>query len=163
MEPNARSRADLPHVNLPDIKAEQITDIFRTCSLTPKVSLGHVVITMAARDELTREDVALGLFRHSRGDWGEVDSGDWRENNISLSRNHRLLSSYSSKKGGRFGSLRKPIALRRQFFFLLIIETFGCFAPHAGCGRSNQFKGPRSVSTKGPASLTLCQIESGRF
>ena len=34
-------------------------------------SLGQMVITPAAREQLNPEDVTLGLTRHACGDWGD--------------------------------------------------------------------------------------------
>jgi hypothetical protein len=41
------------------------------------------------------------LDRHAKGDWGEVDSHDARENEISLLRRFRLLSNYTTVAGDR--------------------------------------------------------------
>ena len=41
------------------------------------------------------------LDRHSKGDWGELDSHDLRENEFSLERGLRLLSSYTTAAGDK--------------------------------------------------------------
>ena len=41
------------------------------------------------------------LDRHASGDWGEVDSHDAEENEISLHSGLRLLSSYTTGAGDR--------------------------------------------------------------
>jgi len=41
------------------------------------------------------------LDRHGNGDWGEVDSHDAKENEISLQSGLRLLSSYTTVTGDR--------------------------------------------------------------
>jgi hypothetical protein len=41
------------------------------------------------------------LDRHAKGDWGDVDSQDAKENEISLQRGFRLLSSYTTAAGDR--------------------------------------------------------------
>jgi hypothetical protein len=41
------------------------------------------------------------LERHANGDWGDVDSQDAKENEISLQRGFRLLSSYTTSAGDR--------------------------------------------------------------
>ena len=39
------------------------------------------------------------LARHVRGEWGELDEEDRRENQLSLKRGFRLLSSYRTHAG----------------------------------------------------------------
>ena len=39
------------------------------------------------------------LVRHMRGDWGEVDAQDAKENDLSVERGFRILSAYSLKNG----------------------------------------------------------------
>ena len=39
------------------------------------------------------------LSRHVRGDWGELDKEDRKENELSLKRGFRLLSSYRTNAG----------------------------------------------------------------
>ena len=41
------------------------------------------------------------LRRHARGDWGEVDLGDWGLNDLALVDGTRLLSAYRTAKGKR--------------------------------------------------------------
>jgi hypothetical protein len=41
------------------------------------------------------------LNRHANGDWGEVDASDAKENELSLQRGFRLLSSYTTAAGDR--------------------------------------------------------------
>ena len=41
------------------------------------------------------------LLRHARGDWGEVNSGDWVLNDESLESGDRVLSAYRTAKGVR--------------------------------------------------------------
>jgi len=61
--------------------------------------LGQCVITANAKDTLHPEDVKFALDRHSRGDWGELCQSDWKENEISLAQNMRLLSRYKDRAG----------------------------------------------------------------
>lgn len=68
----------------------------------PKFPLGHLVMTPGVADSLELEDIMAAVRRHVRGDWGEVDQDDWRENDLSLKEGFRLLSAYSSKDGVRF-------------------------------------------------------------
>ena len=41
-----------------------------------------------------RVNPAVLLTRHQKGDWGVLPDEDWRENEVSLRRGFRLLSSY---------------------------------------------------------------------
>jgi hypothetical protein len=41
------------------------------------------------------------LARHARGDWGELEPGDRRENDLSLKKGFRLLSAYKTSLGER--------------------------------------------------------------
>lgn len=67
-----------------------------------KFPLGAVVITASAKDVLHPEDVNLCLARHARGDWGELDAHDLRENELSLAQGFRLLSAYRDRSGVKF-------------------------------------------------------------
>jgi hypothetical protein len=41
------------------------------------------------------------LSRHVRGDWGEIDSHDWKANEVALKVGERLLSVYTTIRGVR--------------------------------------------------------------
>jgi hypothetical protein len=41
------------------------------------------------------------LYRHVRGDWGEIPPEDWEENEFSLTNTLRLLSAYRTRNGER--------------------------------------------------------------
>ena len=58
--------------------------------------LGQVVATPGALRLLEEvdEDSCFLLARHRRGDWGELDANDRRENELSLKHGWRLVSSY---------------------------------------------------------------------
>jgi hypothetical protein len=58
--------------------------------------LGRVVATPGALEALaeTGSDPAALLDRHGIGDWGELCEVDSQENEFSLNRGFRLLSSY---------------------------------------------------------------------
>lgn len=68
----------------------------------PKFSLGQVVITQTAAAVLPADEVAVAIRRHQRGDWGELDSHDTRENELSLEQGARLLSVYHTADGVKF-------------------------------------------------------------
>ncbi len=68
----------------------------------PLFELGRAVSTPGALEALTREDIGKALARHHRGDWGDVDRHDWRENETSLRESSRLLSVYQGTNGTKF-------------------------------------------------------------
>lgn len=67
-----------------------------------KFPLGQLVMTPGASHALTAEDVTAAVRRHVRGDWGEVEEDDRRENELSLREGFRLLSAYTSGDGEPF-------------------------------------------------------------
>lgn len=67
-----------------------------------KFHLGRLLITPGAEAILTNEDVLAALGRHVRGDWGEVDTDDAAENELSLRRGFRILSAYRASSGVKF-------------------------------------------------------------
>ena len=64
-------------------------------------SLGRVVATPGALEMLAEAgiDPAAILDRHVVGDWGELCEQDRQENEFSLNRGFRLLSSYPLPSG----------------------------------------------------------------
>ena len=69
---------------------------------TPAFRFGSIYITHGAQEKLLVRDVAAGLLRHLRGDWGDVCEADWKENQFSLKHGFRLLSSYADRNQHRF-------------------------------------------------------------
>ena len=67
-----------------------------------KFSSGQIVITPTALNTLSQTDVQTALVRHLRGDWGNVDEHDRKENELSLQRGFRLLSVYHAANGTKF-------------------------------------------------------------
>ena len=67
-----------------------------------KFPLGQTVITRNAMDQVDSADVQAALARHANGDWGDVDKEDWQENELSLRKGFRLLSSYTDRRGTKF-------------------------------------------------------------
>ena len=67
----------------------------------PLFPLGHVVATPGALEALHEagQEAQEFLFRHVRGDWGELTDDDWKENNFSVTRALRLLSAYALSTG----------------------------------------------------------------
>ena len=67
-----------------------------------KFSLGMIVVTRGVNDRVA-VDTSFSLFvleslkRHAKGDWGNLCDEDKRENDFSLDKHLRLLSSYQYK------------------------------------------------------------------
>ena len=60
----------------------------------PLVRLGTLLITKAAHDLLTPEEIASAIAKHLVGDWGDLPPCDWEANNEALLEGYRLLSAY---------------------------------------------------------------------
>jgi hypothetical protein len=56
--------------------------------------LGQLVVTRAAASRLTPDEIADGIVRHARGDWGDISPEDAAENELALREGFRLLSAY---------------------------------------------------------------------
>jgi hypothetical protein len=67
-----------------------------------KFRLGHIVSTPSALDQLTQDDILLGIQRHQAGDWGDVDDHDRAANDRALIEGTRILSVYHSAGGIKF-------------------------------------------------------------
>jgi hypothetical protein len=66
---------------------------------TTKFPLGHIVMTNGIRSLLAAHQTSVNvlaplLVRHQSGDWGEVDDGDKRQNDLSVHDGFRVLSAY---------------------------------------------------------------------
>ena len=70
---------------------------------SPRVSfpLGQVVGTPGALEAVktTGEELIMFLVRHNRGDWGELDDGDKRMNDLAVQAGERILSAYHLSDG----------------------------------------------------------------
>ncbi len=62
-------------------------------------ALGATVMTPGAMDALDPDELVTFIARHARGDWGEVDEADWKENDFSVANGYRILSAYCSRRG----------------------------------------------------------------
>ena len=64
---------------------------------------GSVVATPSALEALraSGDDPLVLLQRHLSGDWGDADEHDRRENELSVQRGWRILSSYMLTNGTR--------------------------------------------------------------
>ena len=69
----------------------------------PLFDLGQLVATPGALAALekTGQNAMDLLSRHVRGDWGELPKEDREENNLSLEKGFRLLSSYRTAAGDK--------------------------------------------------------------
>ncbi len=63
--------------------------------------LGQTVVTAHALDLLRPDEIALGLARHIRGDWGDLCPEDMLANENALTQGGRLFSAYG-QGAGRF-------------------------------------------------------------
>lgn len=67
-----------------------------------KFDPGHIVYTPGIEDLITSGYalvIAKSLARHLTGDWGDLDEHDRQENELSLKKGYRLLSSYETIAG----------------------------------------------------------------
>ena len=69
----------------------------------PLFDLGQLVATPGALAALekTGQNAMDFLSRHVRGDWGELPKEDKEENQLSLDKGFRLLSSYRTTAGDK--------------------------------------------------------------
>ena len=67
-----------------------------------KFRLGKIASTPSALDQLTQDDILLGIQRHQAGDWGDVDEHDRTRNELSLTQGLRLWSVYHAGSGVKF-------------------------------------------------------------
>ncbi|MGH9823034.1 MAG: hypothetical protein ACREDR_07285 [Blastocatellia bacterium] len=67
----------------------------------PIFALGRLVATPGALEALTRagQTPIEFIVRHQRGDWGECDPEDAKENDLSVREGFRILSVYRTAKG----------------------------------------------------------------
>ena len=64
--------------------------------------LGQLRATPGVIEEISFIEQMSALQRHAKGDWGEIDSEDWAENELSLKEGSRLFSAYRSSQGVKF-------------------------------------------------------------
>ena len=67
-----------------------------------KFELGQVAATPGAAKAIGIEQMMHAVFRHAKGDWGDVCREDKRENELSLRKGYRLVSSYKTREGVKF-------------------------------------------------------------
>jgi len=69
---------------------------------TAKFSLGQMVATPNALDNIPHDEILLALSRHIQGDWGSLDKEDLDSNERALQKGGRLFSQYHSNAGVKF-------------------------------------------------------------
>jgi hypothetical protein len=62
-------------------------------------ALGRVVATPGALERFTHDQLFGCLKRHVSGDWGDLDTNDFRENTEALLSERRIFSSYVLSTG----------------------------------------------------------------
>jgi hypothetical protein len=70
--------------------------------------VGDIVIPPHALGLISASELAAGLIRHARGDWGELDEAHKRDNDRALTEGRRVLSAYRTKAGQRFWVFTEP-------------------------------------------------------
>ena len=68
----------------------------------PKFSLGQLVATPNAMNNIPNDEILTALSRHVRGDWGKLDTEDWNANERALAGEGRLFSAYQSSQNVKF-------------------------------------------------------------
>ena len=68
----------------------------------PKFPVGQTVITCTALAVLSALDIAGALYRHQRGDWGDVAKPAGQATERALKHGERLLSVYRTADGTKF-------------------------------------------------------------
>ena len=74
----------------------------RPKTVPARFQLGRLYITCGAVEQISDEDVQTALWRHVRGDWGELSPADQRENEVSVAQGFRILSAYQDRHGTKF-------------------------------------------------------------
>ena len=95
----------LARVNWPEIVDHFLRHPFRSIlpgTLRPLFEVGHVFTAPAAQAALTPDDVQTALDRHTRGEWGLLETIDRRQNLRALSTGKPVQSIYESQAGTKF-------------------------------------------------------------
>ena len=66
------------------------------------VTLGRILVTPAVEERIDRPDIDKALGRHARGDWGDLNPDDCRQNELALREGGRLFSTYTDRRDTRF-------------------------------------------------------------
>lgn len=88
-----------------------------------RFKLGAIIATpraVRALDEANQVPEEF-LARHQSGDWGEVSSEDWKENELSVREGFRVLSAYVLSTGKKIWIITEA---DRSFTTLLLPEDY---------------------------------------
>ncbi len=58
--------------------------------------------TPGLMDSISPEEMAIGIGRHLNCDWGDICKEDREQNELSLKKGMRILSSYKTEDGVKF-------------------------------------------------------------
>ena len=61
--------------------------------------LGQIVATSGALEDFGPVLIAVLLSRHAKGDWGDLDAHDRRENELAIREGFRIFSAYNTDRG----------------------------------------------------------------
>ena len=64
--------------------------------------LGSIFCTPGVIQSVPPHESQDALYRHARGDWGDVCGQDWQENEQALEEGWRLFSQYRTQAGVKF-------------------------------------------------------------
>jgi hypothetical protein len=67
-----------------------------------KFAFGRLVATPSALQQIPEEEILRALSRHLEGDWGTLESDDWKANQRALEGGGRLFSEYHSVQNVKF-------------------------------------------------------------
>ncbi len=69
--------------------------------ISPRFMIRWMVVTPGALVALveSREDPKDFIYRHIKGDWGDVGPEDWAENEYAVGHGERLFSVYHTRHG----------------------------------------------------------------
>ena len=74
----------------------------KTLDRDPVFRMGEVAVTPGAADELTFDEILVGLIRHLQGDWGRLCAADCAANEQALLNGHRVMSEFVSGEGRKY-------------------------------------------------------------
>jgi hypothetical protein len=67
--------------------------------MSAKFELGAIVATPGVLQDFGPALIAELLTRHAKGDWGDLDAHDRRENELGVRQGFRIFSSYDTPAG----------------------------------------------------------------
>ena len=72
-------------------------------TFSPRFTVGWLIITPGALFALVeaQEDPRSFIYRHMKGDWGDVGPAEWAANEYAVRHGERLFSIYHTRHGRR--------------------------------------------------------------